>query len=103
MTVFSVQSTIFSRASVALLSSNGFKRFSFVSSFSSSAAYSPPKMRKRRYPIVSAVDIGGVAIARNGSFLDSILKSEVHKTSHLLQKKLYLTFFSVHLLNFQMW
>ncbi|KAL9295387.1 Phenylalanine--tRNA ligase, chloroplastic/mitochondrial [Arabidopsis thaliana] len=65
MTIFSVQSTIFSRASVALLSSNGFKRFSFVSSFSSSAAYSPPKMRKRRYPIVSAVDIGGVAIARN--------------------------------------
>ncbi|CAB68152.1 phenylalanine-tRNA synthetase-like protein [Arabidopsis thaliana] len=83
MTVFSVQSTIFSRASVALLSSNGFKRFSFVSSFSSSAAYSPPKMRKRRYPIVSAVDIGGVAIARNGSFLDSILKSEDDPTNNV--------------------
>ncbi|XP_010427722.1 PREDICTED: phenylalanine--tRNA ligase, chloroplastic/mitochondrial [Camelina sativa] len=68
MTIFSVHSTIFSRASVVLLSSNGFKRFSFASSFSSTAVYSPrlPKVKKqRRYPIVSAVDIGGVTIARN--------------------------------------
>ncbi|KAJ0255487.1 Phenylalanine--tRNA ligase [Hirschfeldia incana] len=68
MTIFSVHSTIFTRASVALLSSNGLKRFSFASSFSSSnAEYSPPlpKTKKRRFPIVSAVDIGGVTIARN--------------------------------------
>ncbi|KAL0662964.1 hypothetical protein Bca4012_099801 [Brassica carinata] len=67
MTIFSVQSTIFTRASVALLSSNGLKRFSLASSFSSNALYSPPlpKTNKRRFPIVSAVDIGGVTVARN--------------------------------------
>ncbi|CAN7052292.1 unnamed protein product [Brassica rapa subsp. trilocularis] len=67
MTIFSVQSTLFTRASVALLSSNGLKRFSFASSFSSNALYSPPlpKTKKRRFPIVSAVDIGGVTVARN--------------------------------------
>lgn len=69
MTIFSVQSTIFIRASVALLSSNGLKRFSSASSFSSNPLYPPPlpKTKKRCFPIVSAVDIGGVTIGRNGS------------------------------------
>ncbi|CAN6935260.1 unnamed protein product, partial [Brassica oleracea] len=67
MTIFSVQSTIFIRASVALLSSNGLKRFSSASSFSSNPLYPPPlpKTKKRCFPIVSNVDIGGVTIGRN--------------------------------------
>ncbi|CAN6930656.1 unnamed protein product, partial [Brassica oleracea] len=67
MTIFSVQSTIFIRASVALLSSNGLKCFSSASSFSSNPLYPPPlpKTKKRCFPIVSAVDIGGVTIGRN--------------------------------------
>ncbi|WZZ66552.1 hypothetical protein YC2023_077922 [Brassica napus] len=67
MTIFSVQSTIFIRASVALLSSNGLKRFSSASSFSSNPLYPPPlpKTKKRCFPIVSDVDIGGVTIGRN--------------------------------------
>ncbi|KAJ4917495.1 hypothetical protein Rs2_03045 [Raphanus sativus] len=67
MTIFSAQTTLFTRASVALLSSNGLKRFSFASSFSSTALYSPtlPKTKKCRFPIISAVDIGGVTIPRN--------------------------------------
>lgn len=107
MTIFSVQSTIFTRASVSILSSNGLKRFSFASSssFSSNALHSSPlpKTKKRRFPIVSAVDIGGVTIARNGSCLSYITEQLSDLVLSFLKKLKVIIFWKNTLWILQRW